>query len=181
IEIAKQLQQLDVTDARIPQYLRRLEAALKGTSEARLVDELRRAIPEMAKRKPGPLGMRGPARRVIQAARTGSAEKLDAALEYFLERKVRYHAVVIARTEANAAFLAGHVEKAKASPWVVGVKWNLSASHRVPCECEVFAKQNAYGLGPGVYPPDKVPERPHPNCFCFMTDVVDLELMRMAA
>src|SRR5690606_768780 len=169
IEIAKQLQQLDVTDARIPQYLRRLEAAVRGTSDARIVDELRKAIPEMAKRKPGPLGMRGPARRVIQAARSGSAEKLDAALEYYLQRKVRYHAVVIARTEANAAFLAGEIERAKATPWVAGIKWHLSASHRRPCECEVLARQDLYGLGPGVYPPDRMPDIPHPSCHCFRT------------
>ena len=112
IEIARQLQQLDVTDARVPQYLRRLEAAVKGTSDARIVDELRRAIPEMMKRQPGPLGMRGPARRVIRAARMGAAEKLDEALDYYLQRKVRYHAIVIARTEAQNAFLAGHVENA---------------------------------------------------------------------
>lgn len=177
IRIAKELAELDVTDARIPQYLRRLESALRGTSDARLVDEFRRAAREAARRKEGPLGLRGPARRVIQAARTGSAEKLDEAIQYFLERKVRYHSLVIARTEANNAFLAGHVEQAKQSPWVRGIKWNLSASHRTECECEVFAEQDRYGLGPGVYPPDRLPDRPHPNCFCFFTDVVDLDLV----
>ena len=115
--------------------------------------------------------------RSMRAARTGSAEKLDQAIEYFLERKVRYHSLVIARTEANNAFLAGHVEQAKASDWVIGVKWNLSASHRTECECEELASRDRYGLGPGVYPPDRVPDRPHPNCFCYMTDVVDLDLV----
>src|SRR5690606_36643259 len=61
IRIAKQLAELDVTDARLPKYLRDLERTLKGTKDARLVDELRRAAREAAKRKEGPLGLRGPA------------------------------------------------------------------------------------------------------------------------
>ncbi len=177
IRIARELAELDVTDARLPQYLRRLESALKGTSDARLVDEFRRAAREAARRKEGPLGLRGPARRVIQAARTGSAEKLDEAIQYFLERKIRYHSLVIARTEANNAYLAAHIERAKETPWVRGVKWNLSSSHRIACECEALASQDLYGLGPGVYPPDRVPARPHPNCYCYLTDVVDLDLV----
>ena len=177
IRIAKQLAELDVTDARLPKYLLDLERTLKGTKDARLVDELRRAAREATRRKEGPLGLRGPAMKVVRAARTGSAEKLDEAIQYFLERKVRYHSLVIARTEANNAFRAGHVEQAKASPWVRGIKWNLSASHRIECECEVLAEQDLYGLGPGVYPPDRLPERPHPNCFCFFTDVVDLDFV----
>jgi len=164
ISLAKHIQTLDVTDARLPKYLRDLERVLKGTKDAALVDEIRRAAEEAAKRKKGPLGMQGPAKRVVQAARTGSADALDGAIEYFLERKVRYHSLVIARTEANNAFLAGHIEQAKETPWVIGVKWHLSGSHSRECECEELARQDRYGLGPGVYPPDKVPDRPHPMC-----------------
>src|SRR5690606_10319586 len=61
IRIAKQLAELDVTDARLPKYLRDLERTLKGTKDVRLVDEFRRAAREAAKRKEGPLGLRGPA------------------------------------------------------------------------------------------------------------------------
>jgi len=178
IRLAKQIQTLDVTDARLPKYLWDLERVLRGTKDARLVDEIRRAAAEAAKRKEGPLGLRGPARKVVQAARTGSADALDGAIEYFLQRKVRYHSLVIARTEANNAFLAGHIEQAKAVPWVIGVKWHLSGSHDRPCECEELARQDKYGLGPGVYPPDQVPDRPHPMCRCFHTDVVDLRRLR---
>lgn len=181
VRIARELQRLDVTDARLPKYIRDLERTLKGTRQAKLVDDIRRAYHQADRRKGGPLGLRGPSRRIVEAARSGVAERLDAAIGEFLDRKVRQHAITIARTEANNAFLAGHVEKAKESPWVIGVRWRLSASHRRPCECEQLASQDLYGLGPGVYPPDEVPERPHPNCFCHHVDVLDLDLMRRSA
>lgn len=181
IRLAKQLQTLDVTDARVPKYLRQLEGVLKGTREGGLADEIRKAAAQAAKRKKGPLGIQGVSKRVVQAARSGSAERLDKALGEFLERKVRYHSIVIARTEAQAAFLAGEVERAQQVPWIVGLKWHLSGSHRLPCECEELARQNRYGLGPGVYPADSVPERPHPNCYCFQTTVVSMEALREVA
>ena len=182
LQLAREIQRLDITDPKLPGYIRDLERALKGTSQQSLAEAVARAYREADKRKPGPLGLRGPARRVIQAARTGSAERLDRALQEFLDRKARYHAIVIARTEAQNAFLAGHVDRIQDVPWVRGVKWNLSASHRTNCECEVLATQDLYGMGPGIYPKDRVPERPHPNCFCYVTDVLDLDLIpRVAA
>lgn len=183
IQIAKQLQMLDVTDARLPKYIRSLEAVLKGTKQGDLVKELRRAAAEAAKRKKGPLGLGGPARRVVQAARSGVAERLDAAIEDFLQRKVRYHAIVIARTEANNAFRIGHVEKAAEVPYVIGIRWNRSRSseRKHSCLCDEYSTQNWYGLGVGVFPKDELPERPHPSCMCFFTDVVDLDLLGATA
>ena len=117
ISLAKHIQTLDVTDARLPKYLRDLERVLKGTKDAGLADEIRRAAAEAAKRKKGPLGMQGPAKLSSSGGSNRSrADALDGAIEYFLERKVRYHSLVIARTEANNAFLAGHIEQAKETP-----------------------------------------------------------------
>lgn len=81
---------------------------------------------------------------------------------------VSYAAMRLARTEINNAF---HEQQklAAARPGVRGVKWNLSDSHRVPDKCNVYAAQNAYDLGRGVFPIGKVPDKPHPHCFCFMT------------
>ena len=39
--------------------------------------------------------------------------------------------------------------------------------------CDIYANQNAYKLGPGVYPVDKVPRDPHPLCLCSVTVVLD--------
>lgn len=181
VSIAKEIATLNITDPKLPRYLERLEAAVKGTSQESIAKAARRAITEMDKRLPGPLGLRGPVRKVIQAARTGSAEKLNAAIENFLKRKARYHAIVIARTEAQNAFRDAHVTQAMEAPYVVGIKWRLSRSHKRPCECENHAEQNRYGLGVGVFPPGELPERPHPNCFCFFTDVINFDFFFQAA
>lgn len=39
--------------------------------------------------------------------------------------------------------------------------------------CDLYANQNAHGLGPGVYPVDAVPRHPHPACLCACVAVFD--------
>ena len=81
-----------------------------------------------------------------------------------------YAAMRLARTEINNAFHERQIQGAS-RPGVRGAKWNLSGSHKVPDECNVFAGQNKYDMGPGVFPAGKIPDRPHPQCFCFLTYV----------
>jgi hypothetical protein len=87
------------------------------------------------------------------------------------ERKIMSRTMTLARTEINNAFTESQIECAKREPWNNGIKWHLSASHRVPDICDTYASQNLYDLGPGCYPPDKVPVR-HPNCWCYLTDLL---------
>jgi len=178
VQLAREIQALDITDPRLPKYLKRLVDLVRGTPAEKLVKEIEKSIPEMMKRKPGPLGIRGPSKKLIQAVASGSLERVDKAVQYFLERKARYHAIVIARTETQNAYRAGHVAKALETPYVIGIRWHLSGSHverKRPCGCEELANADLYGLGKGVYPPDKLPERPHPNCMCYFTDVIDMD------
>lgn len=79
-----------------------------------------------------------------------------------------YAAMRLARTEINNAFHEQQIEGAN-RPGVTGVKWNLSGSHVVPDECNIFAETDQHGMGAGVFPPGKVPDRPHPQCFCYLT------------
>lgn len=44
---------------------------------------------------------------------------------------------------------------------------------RKPDICDWYASRNAYGLGRGVYPTNKVPEYPHPFCACSLAVVRD--------
>jgi hypothetical protein len=84
---------------------------------------------------------------------------------------VRYASMRLGRTELNNAFHANQVRQAQAQPWTVGVLWNLSGSHPTPDECNDYAEQEHYAGGPiGVFRPNEVPAKPHPNCLCFMTN-----------
>ena len=82
---------------------------------------------------------------------------------------LRYNAMRLARTENNNAYREANILSAQQSKWVEGAKWNLSNSHPKPDICDVYASQDLYGLGRGVYPPNSTP-RDHPNGLCFLTD-----------
>ena len=76
-----------------------------------------------------------------------------------------YAAMRLARTEINNAFHERQIEGAT-RPGVKAVKWNLSGSHKVPDECNIYAAHKPYA-------PDAVPDKPHPNCFCYLTYVME--------
>lgn len=72
-----------------------------------------------------------------------------------------YAAMRLARTEINNAFHERQKEGAK-RPGVKRAIWNLSGSHKVPDECNVYAKQRYFEA-------DAIPDKPHPQCFCYLT------------
>lgn len=83
---------------------------------------------------------------------------------------VSYAAMRLARTEINNAFHQQQIKGAE-RPGVSGVKWNLSGSHVTPDECNIYAETDQHGMGVGVFPVGRVPDRPHPQCFCYLTYV----------
>lgn len=84
-----------------------------------------------------------------------------------------YAAMRLARTEINNAFHFSQIRYTREMPWVEGYKWNLSGSHPKGqrCVCEDMANQNHDGIGRGVYKKSNVPGKPHPHCFCYITNV----------
>lgn len=77
-----------------------------------------------------------------------------------------YDALRLARTEITAAAGRATMGAAAANPFVNAVAWRLSGSHPdgIDCDCEQNAVDESAGLGPGVYPLDKVPRYPaHPH------------------
>lgn len=82
----------------------------------------------------------------------------------------RYAASRLARTEINNAFHATQVQEGIRTPWTVALRWNLSSSHPRPDECNDYAdSQHFEGGEAGLWKPDDVPSKPHPNCLCFTT------------
>lgn len=83
---------------------------------------------------------------------------------------VRYAAMRLGRTELNNAFHAQQVQSGIETPWTTGLLWNLSGSHPRPDECNEYADTvHEEGKPAGVYSPENVPAKPHPNCLCFTT------------
>lgn len=73
-----------------------------------------------------------------------------------------YAAMRLGRTEVLNAYHTTTVEKYKETPWVEQVRWNTSGSHGPPDECDEYEHI-------GLYRPADVPDKPHPNCLCFIT------------
>lgn len=76
---------------------------------------------------------------------------------------VGYAAKRLGRTEVNNAFHAQAINDVRDKPWVESVKWNLSKVH-VPKpgdKCEIYDGQ--------LFGKDEVPEKPHPQCMCYIT------------
>lgn len=83
--------------------------------------------------------------------------------------RVSNRARLIGRHELMVAEHEAGVRLAEASPVVKAVDWFLSNRHPAEDECDVLAGATGadfYGLGAGLYPPERVPARPHPRCLC---------------
>lgn len=81
-----------------------------------------------------------------------------------------YAARRLARTEVTAASGRAVMAASAANPFVGGVQWRLSGSHREPDQCDV----NAHGgpNGDGIYAPENVPRYPnHPHELCSLLPV----------
>lgn len=117
----------------------------------------------------------GRVQRTIRAGiiRGLSAEELAKEVSRYISPRVKggvaYAALRLARTELNNAFHESQKLKAQDAPWVKGLKWNRSGSHPKRDACDDLAEANDYGLGKGIYPADRVPDKPHPQCLCYTT------------
>lgn len=104
-----------------------------------------------------------------------SAKELAADVYHYISPTVpggaSYAAQRLARTEINNAFHQQQIAGGQ-RPGVSAVKWNLSGSHKRPDECNQFATEDN-GLGAGCFKPASVPGKPHPQCLCYMTYVLD--------
>lgn len=105
-------------------------------------------------------------------ARGSSAAELAKSVTGFFNPKipggVSSSAKRLARTEINNAFHAQSRADVAERPWIDSVRWNLSKSHpdsQQECACDRYAYI-------GTFSADDVPDKPHPNCLCYVTPVI---------
>ena len=86
-------------------------------------------------------------------------------------------ALRLGRSEVLNAYHTTTVRGYKATPWIERAQWNLSGSHPRPDKCNEYAEHSAGPKWPaGTYLIDQIPDKPHPNCLCFVTPVqLDLD------
>jgi hypothetical protein len=79
----------------------------------------------------------------------------------------RDNALRVMRTEINRAHTTAYQKGAAAAPGSVGTKFMLSPRHPRVDICDMHARANLHGLGPGVYPHGRSPLPAHPNTLSF--------------
>ena len=120
-------------------------------------------------------------RRVMAGiARGQSANSLARDVEEYLVggrrgakgSRIAYQAKRLARTEINNAYWESTTVSAHQSRVVSAQMWQLSGRHKVWDMCDLFAGSDNYQLGSGVYPAGNTPSKPHPQCLCYLVDVL---------
>lgn len=86
------------------------------------------------------------------------------------------NALRLFRTEINRAHGESYMAAAFEHPEVVGMRFLLSPNHPRTDICDMHARVNRYGLGPGVYPKGRNPWPAHPNTLSYVEVVFDDEV-----
>ncbi len=181
LQIAKKIEKLDTMTEGLPQYLQKVEALARDGAP-----ELKAAVKRYMKQakklgttvsgapKASPYSMRSPTQKFLRDIEKAGLDGIDRVCKEYVQERAAWRARVIARSEATTAMRESYVNNAKGKKGVYAFTWLLSRSgHKSPDVCDVLANQNAYGLGPGRYPPDRVPKAPHPGCLCHPVAVMD--------
>jgi hypothetical protein len=122
--------------------------------------------------------------KIVQAIAQGkSAKKLGRELQQYLTESgkgnARYNALRLARTEINTAHREGHIQSllddaGQLKGYVHAIGWRLSASHRVPDICDIWASRDIDNLGRGNYLPANVPID-HAHGLCMTVTILKSE------
>lgn len=97
------------------------------------------------------------------------AEYLARKISTAFYERMRYFAARIAATELHRAYMLERLKDLQQDP-AEYVRFELSSGHPQTDICDLFARQDAFGKGAGIYPKDLVPIPPlHPWCLCTIT------------
>ncbi len=107
-----------------------------------------------------------------QVLAEAGGDAIDRALDVAVQERYRYFANRIAQTELARARNRQIARELMADDEVEVVQISLSGGHEVDL-CDVFARADRYGLGPGRYPKALAPLPVyHPFCRCVATPVL---------
>lgn len=105
---------------------------------------------------------------LLDAVEKGAGQKaLAKKLDVAFQEQMRYRANRIAQTELHRQWMDRQAEDIMGDETISVVQVKLADSHPKTDICDLFANQDKFGLGPGLYPKEKAPKPPfHPWCRC---------------
>ena len=157
----------------VPKYLQETIVAARYAGIPR--NELMKALRPIRRQieKETTAGMRAAYSQLMDALETQNEKALNRAIFTATQERTRYFADRIARTEMARAYQDGFLLKWDNNDDCVAYQWKLSGRHPRYDICDLYARANLYGMGPGIFPKDKVPRLPaHPHCMCFLKPVI---------
>jgi hypothetical protein len=157
----------------LPTFLRELTQVAKhaGIPRGEMLAMLKPIRRQIAKGTTA--GMRAAYSQLVDALEDQNEKALNKAIYAATQERTRYFADRIARTEMARAYQDGFLLKWDNNDDCVAYQWMLSGRHPRYDICDMYAKANLYGMGPGIFPKDKVPRLPaHPHCMCFLKPVI---------
>ena len=88
----------------------------------------------------------------------------------------------VARNELSELYFKTSIKDYLENPYIEAVQW-LLADNRLKmygekCDCNDIAYEDIYGLGRGIYPLDKIPDRPHVMCLCTVVPITSRKLKK---
>lgn len=108
-------------------------------------------------------------------AQGNGQEELAKRLWVAEREKTRYMADRIAQTELARAYTDRVAGQIMQDDTIEVVQIKLNPRHPLPDICDLHAKADLWGLGPGLYPKAKAPKPPfHPHCWCRLVTRPDL-------
>ena len=158
----------------IPEFMKKLSEIGKLTDyKGREFRKTLRDVERQLKRV-NVQGMKIAYGKIKEAIETGNEKKINKAVYVATQERTRYFARRIARTELARAYGDGAMAKWENDEDCVAFQWKLSAGHPFCDICDLYAHADLYGMGPGIFPKDKVPRLPaHPNCMCHLRPVME--------
>lgn len=155
--------QMSPRNPRLPKYLRR-----EILTDPGLAGQMARHFTRVQAATLKTRALRAAYLEAIDAMEQGhGAQVLQRKLDVAFQERMRYHANRIAQTELHRAHVDRQADEIMADESVEVVKWVMSATHPHLDICDLFARQDKYGLGPGCYPKALAPKPPaHPFCRC---------------
>ena len=158
----------------IPEFMKKL------TEIGRITDykgrEFRKTLREVERqlKRVNVQGMKIAYGKIKEAIETGNEKKINKAVYVATQERTRYFARRIARTELARAYGDGAMAKWENDEDCVAFQWKLSTGHPFCDICDLYAHADLYGMGPGIFPKDKVPRLPvHPNCMCHLRPIME--------
>jgi hypothetical protein len=182
--IAERLLDADQPTVHLPQHVEALREAAKTALEAGDRRVYSEAVQRYAGRvqklgqgvggRAGAFTVRSATQQLVKDLAKAKADKIDQVVDRWTLERARHQARLMARHETVESFRAVYRTGTSSQPYTKGYRWALSGSgHPHTDECDVYANQDLYGLGPGGYPPDAVPSTPHPACLCSQSAIID--------